>query len=207
QVVASPALRSELKGDLDHIVLHALRKNPADRYPTVQQFVEDIRRLLSARPIEARPPTTSYRVRQFWNENRRRRGPLKFATVLLLAGIAALVAIKFQRSERSSAGNLASASGVNEQKSIAVLPFDSLDNRPDDSYFVDGIQDNILTDLAKVSELKVISRSGVERYRGARKDAQLIGRDLDVAYVLEGSVQKSGDRLRVNVRLVDTRNN
>jgi TolB-like protein/thioredoxin-like negative regulator of GroEL len=88
-----------------------------------------------------------------------------------------------------------------------VLPFDSLDNRPDDTYFVNGVQDNILTDLAKVSELKVISRSGVERYRGAPKDARIIGRDLDVAYVLEGSVQKSGSRIRVNVHLVDTRTN
>ena len=74
---------------------------------------------------------------------------------------------------------------MSDQKSIAVLPFDSLDNRPDDRYFVDGVQDNILTDLAKVSELKVISRSGVERYRGAPKDARAIGRNLGAELVAE----------------------
>ena len=67
------------------------------------------------------------------------------------------------------------------------------------------MQDNILTDLSKVSDLKVISRSAVERYRGEKKSAGAIGRALRVAYVLEGSVHKSGDRVRVNVRLIDTR--
>ena len=92
-------------------------------------------------------------------------------------------------------------------KSIAVLPFDTFDSGKDNSYFVDGMQDDILTDLAKVSDLKVISRSGVEHYRGAAKDAREIGRSLGVARVLEGTVQRSGERVRVNVRLVDTGTN
>ena len=94
-----------------------------------------------------------------------------------------------------------------DAKSIAVLPFDTFGNEKDNSYFVDGMQDDILTDLAKVSDLKVISRSGVERYRGADKDAREIGRSLRVARVLEGTVQRAWERVRVNVRLVDTRTN
>jgi len=200
----SPALRQQIKGDLDNIVLCALRKDPAKRYPTVQEMAEDVRRHLSSRPVEARPPTTSYRVQQFLNANpRRRHAALTVAALILVLGAAFVISLRNRNRELAASTQSGPAAG--QQKSIAVLPFDSLDNSPDDTYFVNGVQDNILTDLAKVSELKVISRSGVERYRGQRKDPRLIGRELNVAYVLEGSVQKSGERLRINVRLVDTR--
>jgi serine/threonine protein kinase/Tfp pilus assembly protein PilF len=208
-VAADAEVREELKGDLDNIVLYALRKDPAKRYSAVPEFAEDIRRHLTARPIQAQPPTAVYQVFEFLTGTpQRKRGAFAVATIVLLAALAVVVEVN----RRHPAGQVSPNSGTTQavgsaQKSIAVLPFASLDNRPDDSYFVNAIQDNILTDLAKVSELKVISRSGVERYRGASEDARLIGRDLNVAYVLEGSVQKSGDRVRVNVRLVDTRSN
>ena len=207
QVVARPALRQQLKGDLDNVILCALRKDPAKRYSTVQEFAEDIRRHLASRPVEARPPTTGYRVQQFLTATPQRRyAAVALAAVVVIVGIAVLAGLRLRdRGATVSRTQSAAAAPVSEQKSIAVLPFDSLNNRPDDSYFVDGIQDNILTDLAKVSELKVISRSGVEPYRGKQRDSRGIGRELNVAYVLEGSVQKSGDRIRVNVRLVDTK--
>ena len=88
---------------------------------------------------------------------------------------------------------------------LPSCPFDSFNTEKESTYFVDGVQDNILTDLAKVSDLKVISRSAVDHYRGAAKDPREIGHALNVANVLEGTVQKSGDRVRVNVRLIDTR--
>ncbi|MFL6514159.1 MAG: protein kinase domain-containing protein [Chthoniobacterales bacterium] len=203
QVAGAPALRQQMKGDLDNIILCALRKDPAQRYPTVQKMAEDVRRYLSSRPVEARPPTTSYRVHQFLNANpRRRHTAMAVVALILLLAAAFVISLRNRNRELAAAKQFDSAAG---QKSIAVLPFDSLDNSPDDTYFVNGVQDNILTDLAKVSELKVISRSGVERYRGQRKDPRLIGRELNVGYVLEGSVQKSGEHLRVNVQLVDTR--
>jgi eukaryotic-like serine/threonine-protein kinase len=204
-VVAGPALRHELKGDIDNIVLCALRKDPTKRYPSVQEFADDIRRHLAARPVAARPPTTTYRVHQFLAGNpSRKHATLMLAAVIVVSAIGFVVVTLNARHREAGVADTRLSAPV-DQKSIAVLPFDSLDNRPADIYFVNGVQDNILTDLAKVSELKVISRSGVERYRGPRKDARSIGRDLNVAYVLEGSVQKSGDRIRVNVRLVDTR--
>jgi adenylate cyclase len=85
------------------------------------------------------------------------------------------------------------------------LPFDNFGDDQENSYFVDGVQDNILTDLAKVAELKVISRTSVDSYRGGAKNAREIGQALGVSYVLEGSVHKSGDRIRVNAQLIDTR--
>ena len=90
-------------------------------------------------------------------------------------------------------------------KSIAVLPFDSLSDDKQDAYFADGIQDDILTALTAVADLKVISRSSVMKYRGATKDLRQIGHVLEVAHVLEGSVRRAGGRVRVNAQLIDTR--
>ena len=207
EAASDPKVRQELKGDLDNIVLCALRKDPAKRYASVQEFAEDVRRQVNARPVEARPPTAAYHVREFLiGTPQRRRSAFAIAAIILAAIGVAAVGLKMRHAP-TTAVSRANDAVIATPKSIAVLPFTSFDNKPDDHYFVDGIQDNVLTDLAKVSELKVISRSGVERYRGAREDARLIGRDLNVAYVLEGSVQKSQDRVRVNVQLVDTRTN
>ncbi len=95
---------------------------------------------------------------------------------------------------------------THDDKSIAVLPFESLSQDQNDTYFADGVQDQILTNLAKVSELKVISHTSVRQYRnGAQRNVREIGRQLGVAYIMEGSVQRAGDRLRVNAELIDAR--
>ena len=92
------------------------------------------------------------------------------------------------------------------EKSIAVLPFDNFSGDKENSYFADGVQDDILTDLAKVADLKVISRRSVAQYRGSTKDIREIGQALHVAYVLEGSVRKVGGKIHVTAQLSDTRN-
>ena len=91
------------------------------------------------------------------------------------------------------------------EKSIAVLPFESYSDNKENEYFADGIQDDILTNLAKVADIKVISRTSVLKYRGATQDLREIGRALQVAHVLEGSVRRAGGRVRVNAQLIDTR--
>ena len=91
-------------------------------------------------------------------------------------------------------------------KSIAVLPFENLSDDKQNAYFADGVQDEILTDLAKVADLKVISRISVMEYRNApKRNAREIGQALRVAYVLEGSVQRDGGRVRVTAQLIDAR--
>ena len=87
-------------------------------------------------------------------------------------------------------------------KSIAVLPFDNLSRDPENAYFSDGIQDEILTRLAKIAELKVISRTSTERFKSAPGDLREIAQKLGVANILEGSVQKPSDQVRVNVQLI-----
>ena len=92
------------------------------------------------------------------------------------------------------------------EKSIAVLPFENRSEEKQNAYFADGVQGEILTDLAKVADLKVISRTSVMQYRsGPQRNVRQIGQELGVAHVVEGSVQRSGNRVRVNVQLVDAR--
>ncbi len=91
-------------------------------------------------------------------------------------------------------------------KSIAVLPFENLSADKQNTYFADGVQDQILTNLAKVSDLKVISHTSARQYKsGIERNLREIGRQLGVAYVVEGSVQRAGDRLRINAELIDAR--
>jgi len=92
------------------------------------------------------------------------------------------------------------------EKSIAVLPFENRSRDPDNAYFADGIQDEILTRLSKIADLKVISRTSMQHYKSAPQNLPEIARQLGVAHILEGSVQKSGDAVRVNVQLIRAAN-
>jgi TolB-like protein/Flp pilus assembly protein TadD len=89
------------------------------------------------------------------------------------------------------------------QKSIAVLPFDNLSRDPDNAYFTEGVQDEILTRLAKVADLKVISRTSTQQFKSTPEDLPRIAKQLGVAHVLEGSVQRANDQIRVNVQLIN----
>src|SRR6202158_4736360 len=89
------------------------------------------------------------------------------------------------------------------EKSLAGLPFDNLGRHPDNAYFAEGVQDEILTRLAKVADLKVISRTSTQRFKSAPSDLPEIAKKLGVMYILEGSVQKANDQVRVNVQLIN----
>jgi serine/threonine-protein kinase len=124
---------------------------------------------------------------------------LGIAVVLALAVLVAYFAAQFHTSPN---GSVAAS-----EKSIAVLPFENLSRDPDNGFFTDGVQDEILTDLAKVAELKVISRTSVIGYRDTSgRNLRKIGQELGVAHLLEGSVQREGNRVRVNAKLIDARN-
>jgi len=183
-----------LRGDLDNIMLMALRKAPERRYQSVEQLSEDIRRHLEGRPIIARPARAPARV---WRWSR--RNPILAGAVAgcLLLGFAVVCLLE----EKFFASKINAP-----EKSIAVLPFENLSRDPDNAFFTNGVQDEILTALARIARLKVISRTSVMEYKsGIARDLREIGQQLGVAHVLEGSVQRFGNRVRVNAQLVDTR--
>jgi TolB-like protein/class 3 adenylate cyclase/Tfp pilus assembly protein PilF len=120
------------------------------------------------------------------------------AALLALAAVVAGIAM-FSRNRAQSA--LAAP-----EKSIAVLPFENLSRDPDNTYFADGIQDEILTRLSKIADLKVISRTSTQHYKSAPANLPEIARQLGVAHIVEGRVQKSGDAVRVNVQLIKAAN-
>src|SRR6266508_4476518 len=119
--------------------------------------------------------------------------------------IAAAISVALFFLGRYTAGNKSVTSVPNElpAKSIAVLPFDNLSRDPDNAYFAEGVQDEILTRLAKVADLKVISRTSTQRFKSAPSDLREIAKQLGVVNILEGSVQKANDQVRVNVQLIN----
>jgi TolB-like protein/Flp pilus assembly protein TadD len=98
------------------------------------------------------------------------------------------------------------AGAMRMEKSIAVLPFENFSDKPENAYFADGIQDDILTNLSKIGDLKVISRTSVMGYRDKPKSLREIGKELGVSAILEGSVRSDGKRVRVNVQLINAQN-
>jgi TolB-like protein/Tfp pilus assembly protein PilF len=129
--------------------------------------------------------------------------------LLIVAACAAVVVLgvgSFFLWQRQSPKTSALGSAVSD-KSIAVLPFENLSDEKQNAFFTDGVQDEILTDLAKIADLKVISRTSVMQYKsGLARNLREIAQQLGVAHLLEGSVQRSGTKVRVNAQLIDARN-
>jgi len=134
-------------------------------------------------------------------------GQKKHAWIYVVV-IGALVSIALFFVGRYTAGSKATGASGNElsSKSIAVLPFDNLSRDPDNAYFCEGVQDEILTRLAKVADLKVISRTSTQRFKSVPSDLRDIAKQLGVMNILEGSVQKANDQVRVNVQLINAMN-
>ncbi len=202
-VVSDAQIARLLRGDLDAIVLSAMRREPETRYPTVADFAEDIRRHLEEKPVSARCPTLGYRARCLIKRN----GSLLVATAAIVIVLAAAVFASWTRSEQNSrpTASALTAPTPDAGKSIAVLPFQNLSSDADNAYFAHGVQEEILTRLAKIGDLKVISRTSTQGYQSQPRHLPEIAKQLDVTNVLEGSVQRAGNQVRVNVHLVNAR--
>src|SRR5262249_47078761 len=127
-------------------------------------------------------------------------------TVLLASLIALAAAIGVMFWQRESSHLVPTGNGSIPYKSIAVLPFTNLSVDPENAFFADGVQDEILNDLAKIADLKVISRTSVMQYKtGGKRNLRQIANELGVAHVVEGSVQRAGNRVRVSAQLIDAK--
>ena len=157
---------------------------------------EGIKRTEEVSPGEPTAPRTGRKVTAF--------------IVIVAIGATALLAFQFLRTKsapRATEKTLPGATtGTIPLKSIAVLPFENMSDSKENAFFADGIQDDVLNSLAKIKELKVISRSSVMTYRNtATRNLREISQQLGVAHILEGSVRRTADRVLVNVNLIDTR--
>jgi serine/threonine protein kinase/tetratricopeptide (TPR) repeat protein len=182
------AINRKVDGELETICLKCLEKSPQRRYESAEALAEDLERWLQHQPIHARPSGGLTRISKWI-----RRNPTKVALIASLAALAVVVAIAFWN--RAPAPP---ASG------IAVLPFENLTDDKENAFLADGIQDDILTKLAKIGGLKVISRTSVMQYRQNR-DVRKIGQALNVSHLLEGSLRRNGDTIEVNCQLIDVR--
>ena len=187
---ATRSLARELVGDIDTIVLKAMRKEPARRYASAGEMGEDIRRFLDGRPVLARPDTMGYRTRRFARRHWAGLGAAAIAAISLGAGAAAL------RHQARPVAATASATA------LAVLPFRPLAPTGHDSVLEQGMADTLIAKLSGVPGIAVRPVGAVLPYSGDGTDAQRAGRLLRADTVVEGSVQRVGDRIRVDVRLV-----
>ena len=169
-------LPANLPGRVVHVVQHCLEKDPARRFQSAHDLAAD----LESVPI--RPP-------------RRRRVVLSLtgaAVILVLAGAALL--------RRALPGH-----GGQRIRTLAVLPLANLSRNPEQEYFVDGMTDELIAELAQIGDLRVISRTSSMRYKGVSKPLREVVDELGVDAVIEGSVERSGDAVRINVQLVNAR--
>src|SRR5436309_6683551 len=176
--------------DLNTICLKCLEKDPERRYPSALALAEDLEHWLKHEPIQARHTGVFARGKKWIQRNP--------TSALLAASLVALIAAVGWNVWKSELIRQPLTTG------IAVLPFENLSDQKEQTAFADGVQDDILTKLAKIGDLKVISRNSVMEYRGKRNMRQ-IGDVLRVSHVLEGSARRSGDRIHLNAQLIDTR--
>jgi serine/threonine protein kinase/tetratricopeptide (TPR) repeat protein len=177
--------------DISTICLKCLQKDPKCRYSSALALAEDLKRWLKHEPILARRTGIVSRGKKWLHRN-----PTAAAMAVLSLALVAAVGVIVWKSELFRPPPATTG--------IAVLPFENLSNDREDASFADGIQDDLLTKLAKIAVLKVISRTSVMGYRDQHNTRE-IGNALGISHVLEGSVRKTGAWLHINVQLIDAR--
>jgi serine/threonine protein kinase len=180
-------VRPNLSPALEAIVLKCLEKDPARRYQSATELAVDLRRVAQPSPIAA--PSTA--------------APLLRPWILVIVGLAGLLlaagVLLWRARDRAPAIN------GPESRSVAVLPLKNLSGDRDQEYFSDGITEDIIGQLAKIPGLKVISRTSAQQYKNTTKNVTEIGQELGVATIMEGSVRRTANRVRIVVQLIDAK--
>ncbi len=195
-LVSPRALDSRISPGLERIILKCLDRDPENRYQSAKELLVDFRRLAAPFSTSTVAPGPAPPL---W---RRVLTP----TVL---GIAALLALAVTLTALNVSGlrdRLMGRARLPQIHSLAVLPLENLSHDPEQEYFADGMTEALITYIAKIRALRVTSRTSVMPYKGTKKPLWQIARELNVDAVVEGSVQRSGDRVRIDAQLIDARN-
>jgi serine/threonine-protein kinase len=178
------ALRTGVPMELERIISKCLEKNASDRYQHMDDIIVDLQKVRRVSGEAEQKPPRRTRINIKWN---------KWLRIGVSAAIIALLLIFFFPFSKSPDLTI---------RSIAVLPLDNLSRDSEQEYFADGMTEALITDLAKISALRVISRTSVMLYKTRKKTIPEIAKELNVDAIVEGSVQRSGDRVRITAQLL-----
>jgi serine/threonine protein kinase/tetratricopeptide (TPR) repeat protein len=177
--------------ELDRIILKCMEKDPENRYQSAKELAADLRRF--GTPATSPSSQTAPRARMGWKRSGRAMG----------LGMIALAVLTGMWNFGDLRDRLLARIPKLPIQSLAVLPFENLSGEPQQEYFVDGMTEALITRLAQINALKVISRTSVMQYKGVKKPLPEVGRSLHVDAVVEGSVVRFGDRVRISAELVE----
>jgi serine/threonine protein kinase/Tfp pilus assembly protein PilF len=190
-------LSRKLRGDLDAIVLKALAKEPTERYDSAASMAEDLRRYTHGAPVKARLSPVLYPVGKFLQRN---RATVWFAAISVIAIVAAVAADRLMLSKHVDRGP--PPSFAPPARSVAVLPFADMSEHHDQEYFSEGLSEELIELLTQVPGLQVPARTSSFYFKGKSATIPEIANTLHVSHVLEGSVRKVGNTIRVSAQLV-----
>jgi serine/threonine-protein kinase len=187
------AIRTGVPMELERIVSKTLTKDKEGRYQHIDDLLADLR----TERKKSDPETTSYT-----SSSRDARGTTRrsFAKAAMMAAALIIVFLAIYLFYPPS------TTIPTNRKSIAVLPFKNFSDSKEDEYFADGVTEDIITQLSKIADLKVISRTSVMQYKGMNKNIREVGRELNVGAVLEGSIRRAGNQIRIVAQLIDANN-
>jgi eukaryotic-like serine/threonine-protein kinase len=193
QAPAPPAqLNPQVPAELERLIGKCLEKEPENRYQSAKELAVDLRGLGTPSSV-----TASWRVVERPRPRVRRKVLLGLAGVLVVTAV--LLGLNAVSGWRERLLGKKAGTGIH---SLAVLPLANLSGDPEQEYFADGMTEELITDLSKIGSLKVISRTSMMQYKDARKPLREIGRELGVDGVIEGSVRRVGDRVRITAQLI-----
>jgi len=200
---SSPSKKNPLiPGQMEQIILKCMEKNPNDRYQDSAQLIDELKASKPSAPM----------IKILSAKNWKLSASILVLIFIILAGMTYFLLNKQSSSATKSAPHKVQAeASINSvaslaqwRNSIAVLPFKNLSSDPQQEYFCDGMTEQIITNLTRIHDLKVIARTSVMQYKNTTKDIRQIGKELGVANILEGSVQKADSQIRVIAQLIKT---